>query len=170
MRTEYRTEYQRQRGPRRPAAVIGGATSRRRRNDGRRHASNSAAQPATSPVVCSDSRLLDGGDSKPAGGLFVPRVSFDPAAPSAELWAKDQPLSAIGLGLGVSRSKIAGAIDRAHRAGDTRFAPRPTPIHRAWEAGRRDKETQPLFEALERPNGAPAHRRRQTALLTRRQP
>jgi hypothetical protein len=70
-------------------------------------------------------------------------------APIAELWRKTGPLSAIGLELGVSRSKIASVIDRARRAGYTRFAPRPTPIHRAWEAECRDKETQPLFEALD---------------------
>jgi hypothetical protein len=45
----------------------------------------------------------------------------------AALWARGKPLSEIGQALGVSRGKIAGAIDRARKAGDRRFGRRPPP-------------------------------------------
>ena len=43
----------------------------------------------------------------------------------AALWAQGKALSAIAEALGVSRGKVAGAIDRARKSGDSRFAPRP---------------------------------------------
>jgi hypothetical protein len=44
----------------------------------------------------------------------------------ATLWAGNRSLSEIAEAVGVSRSQIAGAVWRARKAGDTRFAPRPS--------------------------------------------
>jgi hypothetical protein len=47
----------------------------------------------------------------------------------AELWRQPElSLSTIGDQLGLSRSVIAGMINRARRAGDDRFPARPKPI------------------------------------------
>ena len=43
----------------------------------------------------------------------------------ATLWAGNRSLSEIAEAVGVSRSQIAGAVWRARKAGDQRFAPRP---------------------------------------------
>jgi hypothetical protein len=43
----------------------------------------------------------------------------------AELWAAGATFTDMGLKLGVSRSIVAGRIDRARKSGDPRFAPRP---------------------------------------------
>jgi hypothetical protein len=44
----------------------------------------------------------------------------------ASMWAENRPMSEIAEAIGGSRSAIAGRIDRARRAGDARFAPRPS--------------------------------------------
>src|ERR1700722_3929593 len=48
----------------------------------------------------------------------------------AQLWAAQESLSMSEIGdrLGISRSVIAGMIDRARRAGDPRFPARPRPV------------------------------------------
>jgi hypothetical protein len=43
----------------------------------------------------------------------------------SRLYSQGQSLSAIGSTLGISRGKVAGAIDRARKAGDQRFPLRP---------------------------------------------
>ena len=45
----------------------------------------------------------------------------------AELWPQNKPLSEIGVQLGVSRSVVAGRINRARRDGDDRFPRCPVP-------------------------------------------
>jgi len=45
----------------------------------------------------------------------------------AQLWAAGASFTDMGLKLGVSRSIVAGRIDRARKAGDPRFTPRPKP-------------------------------------------
>ena len=46
----------------------------------------------------------------------------------ADLWQSGATFTDMGLKLGESRNVIAGRIDRARRAGDPRFAPRPKPV------------------------------------------
>jgi hypothetical protein len=46
----------------------------------------------------------------------------------AQLWAAGATFTDMGRKLGVSRSIVAGRIDRARKSGDPRFAPRPKPI------------------------------------------
>jgi hypothetical protein len=46
----------------------------------------------------------------------------------AELWAAGATFTDMGLKLGESSHAIAGRIDRAHKSGDPRFAPRPKPV------------------------------------------
>jgi hypothetical protein len=46
----------------------------------------------------------------------------------ATLWTENRSLSEIAEAVGVSRSQIAGAVWRARKAGDQRFAPRPKPM------------------------------------------
>jgi hypothetical protein len=43
----------------------------------------------------------------------------------AEMWAAGASFTDMGRKLGVSRSIVAGRIDRARKSGDPRFAPRP---------------------------------------------
>jgi hypothetical protein len=45
----------------------------------------------------------------------------------AELWPAGASFTDMGRRLGVSRSIVAGRIDRARKAGDPRFGPRPKP-------------------------------------------
>jgi hypothetical protein len=46
----------------------------------------------------------------------------------AELWAAGTTFTDMATRLGVSRSIVAGRIDRARKSGDPRFAPRPKPV------------------------------------------
>ena len=45
----------------------------------------------------------------------------------AQLWAAGATFTDMALKLGVSRSIVAGRIDRARKGGDPRFGPRPKP-------------------------------------------
>jgi hypothetical protein len=58
-----------------------------------------------------------------AGGAGDTVLSLDDQL--AEMWAAGATFTDIGLKLGESRGVIAGRIDRARRAGDVRFQPRP---------------------------------------------
>ena len=49
----------------------------------------------------------------------------------AALWSQGKALSAIAKSLGVSRGKVAGAIDRERKAGNSRFRSRPPPPTKA---------------------------------------
>ena len=60
----------------------------------------------------------------------------------ATLYAQGLALSEIGDVLDVSRSKVAGAIHRARKAGDVRFGPRP-PRPRKPEAKRACQKARP---------------------------
>jgi hypothetical protein len=44
------------------------------------------------------------------------------------MWAEGATMGEIAQATGETRSAIAGAIDRARKAGDVRFVSRPTPI------------------------------------------
>jgi hypothetical protein len=46
----------------------------------------------------------------------------------AELWGAGASFTHMGRKLGVSRSIVAGRIDRARKSGDPRFGPRPKPV------------------------------------------
>jgi hypothetical protein len=61
------------------------------------------------------------------------------------MWAENRPLSEIAEAIGVSRSAIAGRIDRARRAGDARFAPRPA---KKPEPAAKARQVKPVAEAV----------------------
>ena len=56
----------------------------------------------------------------------MPVLSLDDQL--AELWAAGASFTDMGRRLGVSRSIVAGRIDRARKSGDPRFAPRSKPV------------------------------------------
>jgi hypothetical protein len=62
------------------------------------------------------------------------------------MWAENRPLSEIAEAIGVSRSAIAGRIDRARRAGDARFAPRPAKLKPQPAA--KARQVKPVAEAV----------------------
>ena len=64
----------------------------------------------------------------------------------ATMWAENRPLSEIAEAIGVSRSAIAGRIDRARRAGDARFAPRPAKLKP--EPAAKARQVKPVAEAV----------------------
>ena len=43
----------------------------------------------------------------------------------AQLWAEDRSVAAISAALNTTKGKVIGAVWRARKAGDERFAPRP---------------------------------------------
>ena len=64
----------------------------------------------------------------------------------ATMWAENRPLSEIAEAIGVSRSAIAGRIDRARRAGDARFAPRPAKLKP--EPAAKARQVKPVAEVV----------------------